>query len=343
MANLRDVANLAKVDSSTVSRVLRGDPRQGVRPETRERIMAAADQLGYRPNAFARSLRTRRSDTIALVVPDLDNVAFHVVINGVETAAAELGYLVLLIDAKAVRENEEEVYARLIGEGRVDGLLVAFARVTDPLAAHLAARDVPVVLVNRRTENATASVVVDDEAGSALAVRHLLSLGHRRIGFVAGAAGTDTARRRELGYRAALEHQGLAIDSRSIADGRYTEVGGREATEAIIERSAGDLPTALYVANLLSALGALAVLRGRGLRVPEDVSVIAMDEHAIASHTNPPLTTVAMPLFRMGEESVRMLDRAIAHGEFRHLMLDDPPRLVIRNSTAPPSTLGDRT
>lgn len=335
MASLKDVARLANVDASTVSRVLRGDTRQVVRPETRERILWAAAQLGYRPNASARSLRTRRSDTIALIVPDIDNVAFHAVIAGVETAAAEFGYLVFFVDAKAIRDNEEEIYGRLIAEGRVDGLLIAYARVTDPLALQLQRRHVPVVFVNRRTEQAAASVIVDDAEGSARAVDYLVGLGHRRIGYVAGAAGTDTARRREEGVLRALSRHGLALDPNWVADGEYTEAGGRRATAAIL--SAGrEGPTALYVANLLSALGTLAALRDHGLRVPDDVSVVAMDEHAIANYTQPPLTTVAMPLARMGEESVHLLHRLIHDGTPEHVVIDEPPRLVLRASAAPP-------
>jgi LacI family transcriptional regulator len=337
MASLKEVARLANVDASTASRVLRGDTRQAVRPETRERILRAAAELGYRPNASARSLRTRRSDTIALIVPDIDNVAFHAVIAGVETRAAELGYLVFLVDSRAIRDNEEDVYGRLIAEGRVDGLLIAYARMTDPLASQLQRRHVPVVFVNRRAEQAPASVVVDDAEGSAQAVEYLIGLGHRRIGFVAGAAGTDTARRREEGVRRALARHGLAFESRWVAEGRYTEAGGREAMTRILANG-GERPTAFYVANLLSALGALAVLRERGLRVPDDVSVVAMDEHVIANHTQPPLTTVAMPLGRMGEESVQLLHRIIQHEPPDHIVIPDPPQLVIRASTAPPPT-----
>lgn len=337
MASLKDVARLANVDASTASRVLRGDSRQAVRPETRERILRAAAELGYRPNASARSLRTRRSDAIALVVPDIDNVAFHAVIAGVQTAAAELGYLVFLVDAKAIRDNEEDVYGRLIAEGRVDGLLVAYARMTDPLAAQLQRRHVPVVFVNRRAEKAAASVIVDDAEGSAEAVEHLVALGHRRIGFVAGAAGTDTARRREEGYRRALERHGLVANPRWIAEGQYTEAGGRRAAASILD-AGGEGPTALYVANLLSALGALAAIRERGLRVPDDISVVTMDEHVIASHTDPPLTTVAMPLGRMGEVSVQLLHKIINAGQPEHIVIDEPPRLIVRASTAPPAT-----
>lgn len=344
MANLKDVARLAEVDPSTVSRVLRGDPSQAVRPDTRQRILDAAQSLRYRPNALARGLRTRRTDTIGLIIPDVFNLGFADVTHGIQAAAAEAGRLVLLMEANGLRDDgdhtlrTEEEYAQLIGDGRVDGLIVAFATLDDRLVAHLAERDIPLVLVNRRTAGVHGSVVVDDERGSMMAIEHLLELGHRRMGFIGLAAETDTARRREQGYRAAMEQAGISVEPRWTVAGEPTMAGGRASVEQILAIPRDVRPSALFVASLLGTVGVLSGIRAEGLRVPDDISVIAFNDHELADHLDPALTTVWMPNLRMGQEAVRMLLAALDGEPVRDLMIDEPPRIVVRGSTAPPRT-----
>lgn len=337
MAGLKDVARLAGVDPSTVSRVLRGDPRQVARPDTRERIFRAASELGYRPNHLARGLRLRRTSTIALLVPDLDNIGFAEITHGVQAAVDEAGYLLLL--AGAHRPIGEAQYPDLLLDGRVDGLLVAFAHLDDPLVGRLAELRLPLVLVNRRAPGASGSVVVDDEWGSRMAVEHLISLGHRHIGHVAGSLETDTGLRRERGFMRALAQAGLRLDDRWIAEGHYTEAGGAVAADSILKRSGREFPTALFVANLMSALGVLSALRDARVHVPDDISVITMDDHVVAAHTAPPLTSVRMPLREMGVEAVRMLIDAIDGRPVSHRVVGEPPVIVARESTAPPPSV----
>lgn len=342
MANLKDVARAAEVDPSTVSRVLRGDPSQQVRPETRERILRAAEELRYRPNALARGLRTRRTDTLGLVIPSLDNLGFADVTHGIQDAAAAAGKLVMVVEANIVTAEGEgvvrigEIYQRLISDGRLDGLIVAFASLDDHLVAQLAERGIPLVLVNRRTSGVHGSVVVDDEQGSRRAIDHLVSLGHRRIGFLGLAADTDTARRRERGYRAGMAAAGLAVDERWLAGGTPTEEGGRASLQRVLAASGADAPTAYFMASLMSAIGALAALRDAGSAIPDQVSLIAFNDHPFARHTAPPLTTVRMPNFKMGQEAVRMLLDALAGVPVSDLVIDDAPEIVIRSSTGPP-------
>ena len=338
MATLKDVARLAEVDPSTVSRVLRGDPSQAVRPDTRDRIMAAAGSLRYRPNALARGLRTRRTDTIGLIIPSLENVGFSEVTHGIQAAAAAAGKLVVVIESEALDQFEEasmaEAYSRLITDGRVDGLIVAFATVDDHLVSQLADRGMPLVLVNRRTAGIHGSVVVDDERGSDMAVAHLAELGHTRLGYIGIAAETDTARRRERGFREAMARAGLPVRDAWIAVGSPTIAGGRRATGALLSQAGQDRPTGIFVASLLGAIGVLAELRDQGVTVPAGMSVIAFNDHALAEHLDPPLTTVRMPNFRMGEEAVRLLLEAI-DGEAGHdEMIDDAPMVIARRSTA---------
>jgi len=316
--------------------VLRDDPSQQVRPETRERILAAARELRYRPNALARGLRTRRTDTVGLIIPSLDNLGFADVTHGIQAAAAAAGKLVMVVEAEAVADAAPDAYQRLIGDGRLDGLIVAFATIDDDLVAQLVERDIPLVLVNRRTNRVHGSVVVDDERGSRLAVEHLLSLGHRRVGFLGIDADTDTARRRHGGYDAAMAAAGIRVQPGWVAVGPPTEEGGRRAAREVLAMPEGRRPTGYFVASLMSAIGALAELTGQGLRVPDDASLVAFNDHPFAAHTAPPLTTVRMPNVRMGEEAVGMLLAAMAGEPARDLVIGDAPELVVRESTAGP-------
>jgi LacI family transcriptional regulator len=335
LANLKDVARRAEVDPSTASRVLRDDPSQQVRPETRERILQAARELRYRPNALARGLRTRRTDTFGLIIPSLDNLGFADVTHGIQSAAATAGKLVMVVEAEAVVDVAPGAYERLIGDGRLDGLIVAFATLDDDLVSQLVERDIPLVLVNRRTNRVHGSVVVDDERGSRMAVEHLLALGHRRIGFLGIDADTDTARRRLSGYRDAMSAAGIAVETAWVAAAPPTEEGGRHAVRGVLA-ARGTRPTGYFVASLMSAIGALAELAANRLEVPRDVSLVAFNDHPFAAHTAPPLTTVRMPNVRMGEEAVGLLLAAMAGEPARDLVIDDPPELVVRASTAPP-------
>jgi DNA-binding LacI/PurR family transcriptional regulator len=336
VANLKDVARRAGVDPSTASRVLRDDPTQQVRPETRQRIIDAARDLKYRPNALARGLRTRRTDTLGLIIPSLDNLGFADVTHGIQSAAAAAGKLVMVVEAEAAAGASNSVYERLIGDGRLDGMIVAFASLDDDLVAQLGEREIPLVLVNRRTSRVHGSVVVDDERGSRMAVEHLIRLGHRRIGYIGLGADTDTARRRLTGYGTGMTSAGIPIDPRWLAAGSPTEDGGRSAIETVLKATPGNPPTAFFVASLMSAIGALAALAAAGLRVPSDVSLVTFNDHPFAAHTAPPLTTVRMPNFRMGQEAVKMLIDAFAGVPVRDLVIDDAPEIVVRASTAAP-------
>jgi LacI family transcriptional regulator len=340
IANLKDVARLAEVDPSTASRVLRGDPAQHVRPETRQRILDAARQLAYRPNALARSLRTRRTGTIGLVIPSLDNVGFADVTHGIQVGAARASMLLLVVEEQALSGHgsgrSEVVYERLVGDGLVDGLIVAFATLQDRHLERLTEQGIPLVLVNRRTRGINGSVVVDDQAGSRMAVEHLASLGHTRIGYLGLAADTDTALRRRDGYLeglASARHGGLLALEERIPP---TVEGGFEGIGRLLDRTRDDPPTAVFTASLMSALGARAGLVERGLRIPQDVSLIAFNDHPIAEHLAPPLTTVRMPNLEMGEQAVHMLEGAIRGLPVGDVMVSHAPQVIVRASTAPP-------
>lgn len=334
-ASLKDVAERAGVDASTVSRVLRGDQRKPAKVETRDRILRVAEDLGYRPNSVARSLRTRRTEAIGLVIPDAANPGFAEIFRGVQAATSEVGWHVIVVEGRPSRGTDLG-WERLLQEGRVDGVLVLVASIHDPVVQRVARSGAPMVLVNRRSDGVVGSVVMNDERGAEVAVDHFVTLGHRKIGHIAGPASLDTGRRRLAGFRAAMRKHGLRVPGHWLAATDYTVAGGAEAARRLLARAGSDLPTALYVASFLSGIGAVQVFRQAGLGVPADLSIVVSDELALAAHTDPPLTTVLMPVTRMGEVAARMLLDAIGHRPVADVMLPDEPRLVVRSSTAPP-------
>lgn len=341
-ATIQDVARLAGVDASTASRVLRGDPNQKVREETRDRIVEAARRLDYRPNAMAQSLRTRRTGTFALIIPSFDDPSFIDVVRGVQMEAAEQEKQVVIVEADALGQGEEglarreETLSRLALDGRIDGLLAAVAVSDEALTSRLSQRGVPLIAVDRRLESGDGWVAVDDAAAAELAVEHLVSLGHRRIGLIGYGPLADSARRRESGFRKAMGAAGLAIDPRWIASRHASKDGGREAVGEILEACPpDDRPTALFSASLLGAIGALAELQGRGIAVPDEISLVACDDNDVADDTSPPLTTIRLPNVRMGREAMRMAIRAVSGpGGPRQMTIEGPIELVERRSTA---------
>jgi LacI family transcriptional regulator len=333
---LKDVARRAGVDPSTVSRVLRGDERKPAKAETRERILQVARDMGYRVNSVARSLRTRQREAIGFVIPDAANPGFAEIFKGVQAVTAEAGWHVIVVEGRPPARPDLG-WDRLILEGRVDGVLVLVASIRDPVVKRVAESGFPLVLVNRRSNGVAGSVVMNDARGSAVAVEHFYDLGHRRIGHIAGPANLDTGRRRLAGFKDAVKKRKLAAREEWIAVTDYTEAGGARAARALLDQASGNLPTAVYIASFMSGLGAIQVFNEAGLAVPGDISVIVSDELSLAAHTAPPLTTVDMPVTRMGEVAARMLLRAVAGEAVSDIVLPEQPRLVLRASTAPPS------
>jgi LacI family transcriptional regulator len=328
---LSDVAALARVDRSVVSRVVNGDPKLNIRPETRQRVLETIDKLGYRPNAAARSLRTARAYMFGLFIPDFANPVYAEIIKGAETAAARLGYGLMTASSEGVRLGLSH-YIDLLGQGRVDGLLFA-GDDSGHEGERLRALGLPWVLVNRRMPGSERYVVLDDEHGSHLAVDHLVALGHRRIAHLAGPDTADTARRRRAGYASAMAKAGLPVDPRLIAHADYTPAGGTAAMTSLL--ATDEPPTAVFVANVASAVGALHAAYEQGFSVPRDVSVIAVHDMPLAGHLVPPLTTVRMPLEELGRRALELLatrgpEETIAE------VVTESVEVAVRDSTAPP-------
>lgn len=337
MATLRDVASSAGVSIATAARVLRGDPTLVVRPETRARVEQAATTLSYRPNGAARGLRTRRSGTLAVFLPDPQNIMWIEMLRGVERAAADRDYLVVVADAHGPTLDPDQL-GRLVLERRVDGMLLAFALLRDELVDQIASQDLPFVPVNSRSATVSGSVTMDDAAGSRLAVRHLVELGHRRIALLGGRRDTGVGRRREAGFTEAMDEAGLDVDPDLVRAGDFTERTAVVLASELLALPPGRRPTAIYAVSLPTALGVLAAIRAAGLHVPGDVSVVTMDDHDLLDHLDPPLSAIRMPMAQMGALATEMLLDAVGGEPIHHAVVPDEPVLVVRRSTRPPTT-----
>lgn len=335
MATLREVAAHVGVSTATAARVLRDDPTLRVRPETRERVLAGARELRYRPNRLARGLRTRRSGTIAVFLPDPRNLGWGPMLDGIEHAADAASYLVALSDLEGP-SLRPEAFARYALEGRVDGALMAPSLLAEDLLRGLAATGMALVTL-AGTKVIPGSVIMRDADGAALGVDHLLELGHRRIGHVTGDRWADIAARREAGYRSALSSAGVRARRTWVERGAYTPAGGYEAAMRLLALPERSRPTALLVTNLQMALGVYRAARAQLLQIPTDLSVVTFDDHLIADHLDPALTCIRMPMQAMGAAAARMLLDAIEGEPVRHLLVDEAPRLVVRGSTASPN------
>ena len=321
---LRDVAAAAGVDASVVSRVLSGDARLSIRPETRQRVLDAASRLDYRPNTAARTLKTARTMAIGLTVPDLANQNYATIALGAEERSAAAGYVLLVASSSASERM-------LAFHGRIDGLLVGMATTETPRLGQFG-RGLPALLVNRREPCGIPSVTVDDEAGGALATRHLLALGHQVIGHVAGPQHADTARRRLHGYVRALDEAGVQGRPELVCETSFDEAGGHVAANRLLRLE--PRPSALFVANVRAAIGVMAAARRLGLRIPDDLSVVGFHDAPFAGFLDPPLTTVRMPLTEMGRQAVDSLLALLAGEPVVDSMVATPPELIVRGSTA---------
>jgi DNA-binding LacI/PurR family transcriptional regulator len=330
---LEQVAALAGVSRATVSRVVNGSPK--VSPVVRARVERAVAKLGYVPNRAARSLVTRRADSVALVASEpharfFSEPFFAGMVRGVSAALAETGVQLLLLIAQGLPDRQR--LQRYVVGGHVDGVLLASLHGDDPLPGALERAGVPAVLVGRPAGPVPASYVdADNRGGAGKAVEHLVRRGRRRIATITGPLDMGVGLDRLEGYRDGLTAAGLAADEDLVEPGDFTEEGGAAAMARLLARP-GPPVDAVFAASDLMAAGALRALRAAGRRVPEDVAVVGFEDSAVARYAQPPLTTVRQPIEEMGRQATRMLLAKIA-GETggMHLILDVD--LVERAST----------
>ncbi len=330
-ATIADVARQAGVSTATVSRVLAG--LGGAGPETQRRVLDAARELDYRPSEIARSLKRRSTQTLGLIVTDIENPYFPQLVRSVEDAARAAGYAILLCNA-ADDPDREAFYLDLLVERRVDGLIIAASSLGVRHLEWLAAPRLPIVLVNTAAPDVDLpSITSDNHAGGRLAAEHLLELGHRRFGYLMAPPRNADAPERLAGVREALADAGLAGTPPTVTTGAPLVGGGEAAMLEMLDRTPD--VSAIVAYNDLMAIGALRALHQRGRRVPGDVSIVGFDDVAFAAYVDPPLTTIAQGTIEMGRWAVAQLARRLRAGDGDGLAASVrlPVRLVVRGST----------
>jgi DNA-binding LacI/PurR family transcriptional regulator len=334
----KDVAARAGVSPTTVSFVLNDRPGAAISQATRARVRSAAAELGYQPHASARGLAAGRSHILGLVLrqsPEqvAEDALLAETIRGLSSAAQAAGYRVL-VEPLSYRDGDDAAgYASLLRSRGTDGLVVSGPRIEDRELAALARDGAPIVIQGALPGSDIPSVDVDNVAAAAVAVGHLVALGHRVIGCITNAPFNYTAaRERREGYRQAIREAGLAADERLVVEANFDAASGRRAMARLLEQP--DL-TAVFVASDVVALGALAAIREAGLRVPEDVSVVGFDDVPLAAFFDPPLTTIRLPAEDLGRAAgLALLDRIAGRVVATRTIL--PTELVIRSSSGPP-------
>jgi LacI family transcriptional regulator len=329
VTTIHDVAAHAGVSAATVSRVLNGTAV--VREETQRQVLAAARTLAYVPNVAARSLSSRRSQTLGIVLPDVHGEFFSEVIRGIDLAARQEGYHILVSGSHSDSGEMLQVLAAM--RGRVDGFVVMAPDVAPASLHGSLPPDPPLVLLNSR-DGSRDAVAVDNYGGARAMMRHLDGLGHRRIAFVKGPRGNADARERLRGYRDALRG---GAPARLELDGDFTEEAGRRAALAVL--AAAPRPTALFAANDSMAVGALAALAEAGVAAPEEMSVAGFDDIPIARYVTPPLTTIRVDVAELGRRALGLLLDAIRRPSATARRRDSlATTLVVRGSCRSPQT-----
>lgn len=302
--SIKDIAEAAGVSHSTVSRALGDSPL--VKAETKARIQRLAQEMGYSPDAIARSLVTQRTHTVGVVVTTITDPFVAEVVQGVEDMAQANDYSVIL--ASSASEPQRELASvEMLRAKRVDTVIVTSSRVGALYLEHLERIGVPVVLVNNHNQQSgryTFSVSVDNQHGGHLATAHLTQRGHRRIGYVSGPADHSDDAERLAGYRRALVEAGISFDPALVVPGNGRLDGGERALRALADLA--ESPTAVFCYNDMTAIGLMSAARRIGLSVPQDLAVVGFDDIPLAAHVFPTLTTVAQPQRDMGRQAMGM-------------------------------------
>ncbi|HXH35931.1 MAG TPA: LacI family DNA-binding transcriptional regulator [Plantibacter sp.] len=333
-ARLVDVAHEAGVSKALASRILNGE-RLPIRPETHDRVVAAARRLAYRPHAAARSLKRGETGALSLLLPTLTNPVFALISRGAVERALERDVAVLLIE-DSEPATASELVRRLVQGGRIDGAIVASMQPEHPLPRTLELLGIPHVFVHRTVPGSNRNVSMDDQKASALAVDYLARLGHRFIAHVAGPRLLTTTQRLVEGFSARAAELGVR---HVVVGDDFSEPGGARAAEELFDLR--EPPTAIYTGSLTQAVGVLHVAFERGLRVPDDFSLIASGELTLANFLNPPLTSISVPLAELGAAAVDALVGQLRGDEPRDVVVETHPEVIVRSSAArPPDPTG---
>lgn len=334
------VAREAGVDPAIVSRIMRNDPTVRISEGTRTRVLEVVARLGYRPNFAAQRLRSNQISAIGLVIPDFRNPAFGEVVHGAEQASHELGVSLFAASPPDGRTNFD-IVAEFIASQRVDGLLVAGGDTeeTARINKYLMGTDVPYLFLNRKTTKRSRSLFLDDEYAVTLAVKHLVSLGHQDIGLVGGLSSMETARRRRKAFADAMKAARLPTHPEWITESQYSYRAGHDGLLRIMQTK--QRPTAVVVAEFVSGIGALGAAQELELKVPEDLSLVVINNLEAANYTSPALTTVGLQLSAMGAEGVQLLLNKKATDPIKET-ISQPAQLFVRGSTCAPRKTSTR-
>lgn len=330
---LKDVAKMAGVSPSTVSRVITESSELNIKDETRQRILDAVKKLDYKPNAIARSLRIKSTSTLGMIIPDITNSFFSILFKGAEKLASEKGFSIILCntDDNLIKAGK---LVNSLRQRQVDGLLLATTNIDEGILQDMNLKKYPHVFVNRRLNNEIeSSVLVDNFMGTTLAMEHLIALGHSKIAHISGPSSVDTAIKRRNAYKFLLESNNMPYDEDLLVESEMTEEGGYKAFNELIKRHADF--TAIYAANDLIAIGVISAAKQKGFQIPEDFSIVGFDDLPIAEKISPGLTTIKIPIYEMGYMAADILIKDIKK-EYNYVnKLVFKPELVIRDSTRP--------
>ena len=330
MATIKDVAAAAGVSFTTVSHVVNNS--RPVSADVRAKVEHAIRQLHYVPSAVARSLKARSTATIGLVVPNTTNPYFAELARGIEDGCSRNGYCVFFCNSDDDPAKQRN-YLRVLQEKRIDGLIIASAGEDSVLASSLTDTREPFVIVDRNIEGLSADLVqIDHERGAYLATKHLLELGHVRIGCITGPVAAAVSAMRVHGFIRAMAERGIDIEPSAIAESDFSGTGGQEAAGRLFDEVR---PTAIFACNDMMGIGALRAAAERGIRVPQQCSIIGFDDIEFSNYTCPALSTVGQSVRALGEAAAQMLIERISgavSGPTRRRVIT--PRLVLRESTA---------
>lgn len=330
---IKEIARLAEVSTATVSMIL-NKKDHNISPSTREKVLAIAEEHNYIPNNAARSLVTRKTNTIGLIMPDITNPFFPEIARGAEDKASEERYSIIFCNTDDSLKQEEK-YIEILTEKMVDGIIFAHAADSEETCIGLYKSKTPVILIDRdyRNENVKGRVVVDNENGSYTGVNYLIGKGYRKILYIAGAFITQTAKDRLAGYKKALMENNIEFDESLVKSGSYRSEWGYQAIEQFLkEQTSFD---AVFCGNDLIAFGAIKKLKEAGIGVPDDVGVMGFDDVYLSSMMEPALTTIKQPNYEMGYRAVELLLEVLenkAEGNIdREIVLKT--ELIVRKST----------
>jgi LacI family transcriptional regulator len=327
LVTIKDVAREAGVSVATVSRVW--NEAAFVSAETRQRVAEVATRLGYSPHGAARSLITRTTHALGVLLPDLYGEFFSEIIRGIDHTAQAAGYHILVSSS---HESKDEIDAALRSmRGRVDGMIIMSPDLEARRTLHALQGSFPVVLLNGGAEaKEFDTITIENHEGAREMVRHLVARGHTRIAMIGGPERNYDAAERLRGYHTALTESGIEHEVSLVVPGDFSELSGHSAVSQLLELE--PRPTAIFAANDSMAIGALSALREAGLRVPDDVAVAGFDDIPLARYMNPPLSTVHVDISQLGERAAALLLASLRKGNRPHQQLQLPTTLVIRAS-----------